>query len=228
MDTYPVGKHFTWSGVVCLVVGSLAVLVQWLVTPVDATLTTPALIAHVAEHPTAMAWALALDVPVLLVFPAVLYVGHLARAGRSLFAGIAVAICFLPMLGGVLLLGVDALVFEAAGQPDPAAAAALVDAFIHNTFVGGLTTTYLITHVIGFILLAIALWRVRAVPMWACVALAVWPVIEMGGYALGGKAIAAVGYAALAAGYAACAVALVREGRRAAAEPHDVGALATS
>lgn len=209
--TPSVGRHYTWSGAFCLVAGSLAVLAQWLVTPVDATLSTPELIAHVADHPTAMAWALVLDVPILLVYPAVLYVGHLARAGTSLFAGVATALCFLPMLGGVLLLGGDALVFAAAGQPDPAHAAALVDAYLHSAFVGGLTIGYLVTHVIGFVLLAIALWRVRAVPVWACTALALWPIVEMGGYAVGGKVLAAVGYALLVAAYTACAAALVRE-----------------
>jgi hypothetical protein len=205
-------RAFVWSGVTCLVVGSLAVLAQWLVTPVNETLATPVLLARVAAHHTAMVWALALDVPVLLVFPAVLYAGHLARAGSSLLAGVATAVCFLPMLAGVLLLGVDALVYEAAAQPDRAAAARLVDAFIGDPFVGTLTFVYLATHVIGFILLAVALRRARAVPVWACICLAVWPLLEMGGYATGGKAVAALGYGALAAGYAACAVALVREG----------------
>lgn len=224
----PVSKHFVWSGVVCLVVGSLAVFVQWLVTPVDATLKTPQLVAKVAEHHHAMGWALALDVPVLLVFPAVLYAGHLARAGTSLFAGVATALCFLPMLGAVLLLGVDALLYEAATQPDRAAAADLVDAFINNPFVGGLTVVYLVTHVVGFIMLAIALWRARAVPVWACVCLAVWPVLEMGGYAAGGKLVAAVGYGALLAGYCACAAALVREGRTSVATEPRAGVLAAS
>lgn len=223
-----VSNHFVWSGVVCLVIGSLAVFVQWLVTPVDATLDTPALVAKVADHHTAMGWALALDVPVLLVFPAVLYAGHLARAGTSLFAGIATAICFLPMLGGVLLLGVDALLYEAATQPDRAAAADLVDAFINNPYVGGLTVVYLATHVVGFIMLAVALWRVRAVPVWACTCLAVWPIIEMAGYAAGGKAVAAVGYGALLAGYCACAAALIREGRTADPAESRAGVLAAS
>jgi hypothetical protein len=224
----PVSKHFVWSGVVCLVLGSLAVFVQWLVTPVDATLETPQLVARVADHHQAMGWALALDVPVLLVFPAVLYAGHLARAGSSLFAGVATAICFAPMLGGVLLLGVDALLYEAATQPDRAAAAGLVDAFIGDPFVGGLTVVYLLTHVVGFVMLAVALWRVRAVPAWACACLAMWPIIEMAGYAAGGKLFAAVGYAALAAGYFACAAALLREGRSPSVEEPRVGVLAAS
>jgi hypothetical protein len=224
----PVSKHFVRSGVVCLVVGSLAVFVQWLVTPVDATLKTPELVAKVAEHHHAMGWALALDVPMLLVFPAVLYVGHLARAGTSLLAGIATGICFLPMLAGVLLLGVDALAYEAATQADRAAAADLVDAYMNNAFVGGLTIVYLLTHVVGFILLAVALWRVRAVPVWACVCLAVWPLVEMGGYAAGGKLVTAVGYGALVAGYLACAAALLREGAATASHEERAGVLAAS
>jgi len=223
-----VGKHYIWSGVACLLIGPVAVLVQWLVTPVDATLPTADLVAAVAAHRTAMGWALALDVPILLVFPAVLYVGHLARAGTSLFAGIAVALCFLPMLGGILLLGVDALLFEAAAQADRGASAGLVDAFVNDPFVGGLTRVYLLTHVVGFIMLAIALRRVRAVPLWACVAIALWPIVEMAGYAAGGKAAAAIGYAALVVGYGACAMALVREGRATSDTEHAKAVLAPS
>jgi hypothetical protein len=228
MNQQLVSKQFVWSGVVCLTVGSLAVFVQWLVTPVDATLDPPDVVAKVAEHHAAMGWALALDIPILLVFPAVLYVGHLARAGTSLLAGIATALCFIPMLGAVLLLGVDALLYEAAAQPDRAAATDLVDAFINSPFVGGLTFVYLLTHVVGFILLAVALWRVRAVPLWSCLCLAAWPLLEMGGYAAGGKILAAVGYGALLAGYIACAAALVREGETASAPQTRAGALAAS
>ena len=216
----PLRGYVVWSGVICLVVGPLAVLAQWLITPVDATLKTPALVAKAAEHHGAKGWVLALDVPLLLVFPAVLYAGYLARAGTSLFAGVATAVCFVPMHGGVLLGGVDALLYEASSRPDQKAAADLVDGFIKIPFVSGFTTVYLLTHVIGFILLAIALRRVRVVPAWACVCLAVWPIIEMGGYVAGGKGVAAVGYAALAAGYAACAAALLR-GRAAVAPNPD-------
>jgi hypothetical protein len=214
MSRAPLPGYVVWSGVICLVVGPLAVLAQWVITPVDATLETPALLAQVAEHHGAMGWVLALDVPLLLVFPAVLYAGYLARAGTSLFAGVATVVCFVPMLGGVLLVGLDALLDEASSRPDQQAAADLVDAFITNPFVSGLTTVYLLTHVIGFMLLAIALRRVRVVPAWACICLAVWPIIEMAGYVAGGKLVAAVGYAALAAGYAACAATLIRRRAR--------------
>lgn len=208
-------RRYAWSGALCLVGGALAVLVQWLLTPVDASLEASELLAQVADHHTAMGWALALDVPILLVIPAVLFAGHLAGSRTSVLAGIATAICFVPMLGSVVLLAFDALVYEAATQPDRGAAARLVDDFQNNAFVGGLTVFYLLTHVIGFILLAVALYRARAVPVWACVAVAVWPLLELGGYAAGTKVVVAVGYGALLLGYAACAAVLLREGRTA-------------
>ena len=65
-------------------------------------------------------------------------------------------------------------------------------------------------------------------PVWACVCLVVWPVLEMGGYAAGGKLVAAVGYGALLAGYCACAAALVREGRTSVATEPRAGVLAAS
>jgi hypothetical protein len=203
-------KQLTWAGAGCLVLGSLAALVQWLVTPVDMTLKIPEVVDRVADHHTAMGWVLALDVPLLLVIPAVLYVGRLARAGSSTFAAVATALCFVPMLGSVLLLGLDALLFEAATQSDRAAAADLVDGYVSNPFVSGTTLVYLLAHLVGFVMLAVALRRVRAVPVWACVCLAGWPFLEMGGYATGVKAVAALGYAALAVAYLACAAALVR------------------
>ena len=211
----PFTKRYTVSGVVCLVGGSLAVLLQWLVTPVDATLHVPAMLQQVAEHHEAMRWALLLDVPVMLVVPAVLYAGRLAGTGRSRLADVATALAFFPMIGSMVLLANDALLYVASTQPDRSAAVRLVHAFQNNLFVGGLTIFYLLTHLVAFPLLAVALRRARAVPVWAAVALAVWPVLEMAGYASGVKAAAAVGYAALLVGYTACAVRLVAEHREA-------------
>ncbi len=219
-------KRYTVAGVVCLVGGSLAVLVQWLLTPVDATLSTPALLRTVAEHHTAMGWALLLDVPILLVIPAVLFAGRLAGTGSSRLADVATALCFVPMLGSVVLLAFDALVFEASTQADRPAAASLVKAFQDNAFVGGLTVVYLVTHLVAFPLLAVALRRAHAVPLWAAIALGVWPALEMGGYAAGLKIVATLGYACLVVGYAACAARLVELNRGSveAVGPADLGA----
>ena len=206
----PLSRRYVVTGVVCLVGGSLAVLAQWLVTPVNATASTTAMLRTVAEQHGAMGWALALDLAVLLVIPAVLFAGRLAGSGRSILADVATAVCFFPMLGSVVLLAFDALVYEAAAQPDRGAAVSLVHAFQSNAFVSGLAGFYLLTHVVGFVLLAVALRRAGAVPVWAAVALAVWPVLEMVGYASEQKAIASVGYSLLVVGYAACAMRLLK------------------
>ncbi len=124
--TYPPAARYTWSGVLCLVGG-----------------------------------ALAMDVAILLVIPAVLFAGHLAGSRTSLLAGIATVLCFVPMLGSVVLLAFDALVFEASTQADRAAAADLVEAFQTDAFVIGVTGVYLLTHVVGFLLLGLCLWRAR-------------------------------------------------------------------
>jgi hypothetical protein len=80
-----------------------------------------------------------------------------------------------------------------------------------------MTVCYLLTHAVGFVMLGIALRRNRAVALWAVVALASWPFVEMAGYAIDSRAVAAVGYGLLSIGYAACAVELVNVHRRAAA-----------
>jgi hypothetical protein len=102
----------------------------------------------------------------------------------------------------------------AAGQADRAGAVALVEGYESGGVVTGLVVLYLVGHVVGFILLGIALIRSRAVPVWAGVALCIWPLAEMGGEGSGVWIVAAVGFALLLAGFAACAVRLARAGTR--------------
>jgi hypothetical protein len=54
------------------------------------------------------------------------------------------------------------------------------------------------------------------VPIWAGLALCVWPVAEMAGMAAGVTAVAAAGFALLVIGFSSCSIALVRAGRAAA------------
>ena len=61
------------------------------------------------------------------------------------------------MLGAGYLLAQDVVVSAAAAQPDPHAAAAVVSAYENNAVVTGITVVYLAGHVIGFIMLGIAL-----------------------------------------------------------------------
>jgi hypothetical protein len=204
--------------VTCLVAGPLGQLVQYLVSPMKEADSPSVQVAAAVAHPQSMHAALILDVLLLLLLllPAVLYAGRVAGAARSRLAAAGTALAFVSMLGAGYLLAQDVVVSAAAAQPDPHAAAALVSAYENNAVVTGITVVYLVGHVVGFILLGIALVRSKAVPAWAGIALCLWPVGEMAGEAAGLTAVAAAGFALLLLAFGACALALV-SGREASA-----------
>jgi hypothetical protein len=201
------------AGVACLLLAPLGQLIQFLVSPVKQADSAAEQVAAAAAHADAMRLAVVLDLPILLILPAVLYAGLVA--GRSRLAAAGTALTFVTALGAGYLLAQDVVVQVAAGQADRAGAVALVEGYESGGVVTGLVVLYLVGHVVGFILLGIALIRSRVVPVWAGVALCVWPLAEMGGEGSGVWIVAAVGFALLLAGFAACAVRLARAGTRA-------------
>ena len=206
-------KWLTWVGVVCLLVGSLAQLAQYLVTPLRPGTSTAAQVAQVAADRSAMQLALVLDMPLLLIVPAVLFIGAVAGLRSSRLAVTGTVVAFISLLVAVLLLAHDVLLYEAGGMADPVAATALVEAYDGNWFVVAMLMLYLIGQTLGFLLLASALWRARTVPRWAAVALAAFPVVQFVGVAGDVKAVGAAGYALAVVGFAACALALLRSTR---------------
>jgi hypothetical protein len=204
------------AGVACLMVGSIGQLAQFLVSPLRQADTAAAQVSAAAEHLGAMRLGLVLDLLILLVVPAVLYVGFVAGAARSRLAATGATLTFVTSLGAGYLLAQDVVVYAAALQPDRDAASGVVTAFEGNGVISGVVVAYLVGHTIGFILLGIALARSRAVPIWAGLALCVWPVAEMAGMAAGVTAVAAAGFALLVIGFSSCSIALVRAGRAAA------------
>jgi len=201
------------TGAVCLVGASVGALVQYLVTPISEGDSASAQVAAAAAHLTRMRWAVVLDLPILLTIPALLYVGWLAGARSSRLAAIGTGLTFAVALGAVgYLLALDPLLYAAARQPDRAAATGVVSAYLGNGLVTAVVVAYLAGHVVGFVLLAVALRRARAVPVWAAVAMGLWPLAEMAGGAAGARWLAAAGYGLLVVAFGACAAALVRSG----------------
>jgi hypothetical protein len=200
----------TAGAVVCLVVGPLGQLVQYLVSPVNEGASPSEQVTAAAAHGSAMGVAVVLDVLLLLIMPAVLYAGVVAGGTRSRLAVAGTALSFASVLGAGYLLASDVVIRAAAAQPDHATAVGTVSAFEHSAVVTGLTVLYLAGHLIGFILLGIALIRSRAVPTWAGIALCVSPVAEMLGEAAGLTVLAATGFALLAVAFGACARVLVQ------------------
>ncbi len=217
--------RYTIAGVVSLVGGGAAILAQYLITPLkggDAG--TAALLDTAAAHHTAMGWALALDVGVLLAAPAFLFIGALAGLRTSRLAGVATGLLFFPLLMSLPpVFGLDGLVYLAATQPDRGAMTQLVDSWQQSTWYAVGLFPYVLCQLLGSAMMALALVRARTVPRWAAVATGVWPILTTLGMVLGAAALGALGYAVLLACWSACAASIV--GQRAALDAEPVPVL---
>ncbi len=198
------------AGVICLLGGSAFQLAQYVVSPMKEADDASKQVSAALAHQTAMSWAQVLDVPLLLLIPAVLFAGGVAGFGRTRLATAGTVIAFVSVLGAGYLLAQDVVVAAAAHATDHDAATKVVKAFEHGTAVNIVLVIYLLGHLVGFILLGIALMRSGRVPVWAGVAMCLWPVGELLGEASGVAPVAAVGFALLVVAFGACAMALTR------------------
>lgn len=205
--------RYTVAGVVSLVGGGVAILSQYLITPLKgADVATAELLDKAAAHHTAMGGALALDVPLLLAAPAMLFIGALAGMRTSRFAAVATGLLFFPLLMSLPpVVGFDGLVYFAAAQPDRGAMTQLVDSWQGSAYFAVGLFPYILCQLIGSVMMAVALLRVRTVPRWTAVAVGAWPFLTTAGIVLGATAVAVVGYAVLLACWSACATSIVRQ-----------------
>ena len=195
------------AGVMCLAVASLGQLVQYVVTPVSSVGADPGeMLGQAVAHPAAMRAASWLDVAILFVVPAVLFVGRVAGAPRSVLAVVGTAVAFVSTLVGCGYLLVIDVLLQLPG------AASTVAAYAADPVVATVTVVFLVGHVAGFVLLAAALWRSRAVPVWAAVALALSPVAEFVGQGAGIRAVTVAGYVLLVLAFGACSRVLLAGG----------------
>jgi hypothetical protein len=176
-------------------------------------------------HPTAMSLAQILDLPLLLILPAVLFAGGLAGLGRTRLATVGTVVSFVSVLGAGYLLAQDVVVAAAARNADHSVATSLVHAFENSAAVDTVVVIYLVGHLVGFVMLGVALIRSGKVPLWAGVAMCLWPIGEMAGEATGLGAVAAVGFALLVVAFGACSVALTRSTSSAPVQRHDAVAV---
>jgi hypothetical protein len=151
-----------------------------------------------------------LDLLVLLILPAVLYLGQVAGAPRSRLAVTGMLVAFGAALGMGYLLATDVLVYLASVAENQPGATDLLAAYESSGVVVLATVLAVLGTTVGFVLLGIALIRSRPVALWAGVAVTVAPVVQLIGEASGVEVLAAAAYALQLAGFAACARALVR------------------
>ena len=114
------------------------------------------------------------------MLPAVLYLMRLAgpKAPRLTLAGGAVA--FAAWLAGLVSLGASDLLYVHAAQlADRASAVTLVHAITTDAAFVVPEVLFIIGHVVGMLLLGIALWRSRAVPRWAAALVGLAPLVQL-------------------------------------------------
>ena len=202
------GKREIIVATTCLAVGSTGQLVQYLVTPVSEGGSARDNVAKALAHPAAMQWAAWLDLTILFFLPALVAVAYLARARDTRLGWVAAVLAIGTTIPGIAYVLAPDVLYVGALHGQVTARA--IDAYNNAGVVEAATIVFLVGHVLGLILLAVALWRAGSVPRWAAVCLAVSPVLEIVGGA-GVRPAGALAYLLLMAAFGACAVALARE-----------------
>ncbi len=211
-------KRETVVAVTCLALGSAGQLVQCVVTPLGSEDSSAAdNVARAVAHPVAMQWAAWLDLTILFFLPALVVVAYLARARTTRLGWAAAVLAIATSLPGVAyVLAPDVLFAEAAHGHVGAGAIAAYD---NSALVTLSSLVFIVGHVLGLILLAVALWRAGSVPRWAAVCLALSPILEVGGQAAAVRPVSVLAYLLLMAAFGACALAVARPGTPATASP---------
>ena len=211
--------------VACLALGSTGQLVQYLVTPLGSEDASAASnIARAVAHPTAMQWAAWLDLTLLFFLPALVVVAYLAGARTTRLGWVASVLAIATTVPGIAYVLAPDVMYVGAIHGEVTARA--LTAYDNSGVVTAATIIFLIGHVVGLILLGVALWRAGSVPRWAAVCLAVSPILEIGGGAADVRPIGVAAYLLLMAAFGACAAAIVR--RASSTAPMPEAALARS
>jgi hypothetical protein len=195
--------------VTCLALGSAGQLAQYLVTPLGSEeASTASNVAKAVAHPTAMQLAAWLDLTILFFLPALVVVASLAGARTTRLGWVASVLAIGTTVPGIAYVLAPDVMYAGAIHGDVTARA--ITAYNNSGVVTAATLVFLIGHVLGMLLLGIALWRMGSVPRWTAVCLAVSPFFEIGGGAIDVRPLGVVAYLLLMAAFGACAVAIAR------------------
>ena len=171
-------------------------------------------IALAAAHPLLLRVGVTAGmVGCLLIIPAVLGMFRLVPASRAVLIGgsmmIAGYVCYFAVLQASFVVLAMA---ELGG--DTAAFAAALDASQADPWPLWVFALFVLGNLVGTLVVAIGLLRSRTVPIWAAVAIGLWPPLHVIGLIFFGNEIPQVIGAVLQAlGFAGCGVTLARQPR---------------
>jgi Domain of unknown function (DUF4386) len=204
-------RYSRWLAVVLLPLGPAAIAVLRFVLPY-ATVDDPAAVtAKVIAHPGTMSLVLWLGfVAVLTLVPGVLAVGRLTRRRAPRITAAALLLVVPGYLVLAWLASSDILLWAGANMGLDAATLTRLSEATHPTFEIA-AGVFVLGHVIGTVLLGLAMWRSRAVPRWAAVLTMVsQPLHFVAAVIVVSPALDLVGWGMNAVGFAAAAVAIAR------------------
>ncbi|MEV6108667.1 DUF4386 family protein [Streptomyces sp. NPDC051940] len=146
---------------------------------------------------------------VLTLVPAVLWVGRLTRRRAPRLTAAALLLLVPGYLSLGWMAGADALLWSGARADLPQDAfVRLYDAVHPTTDIA--VIVFVLGHLVGTVLLGIALWRTRAVPRWAAVLVVGCQPLHLASVVAGVPALDLFAWGLNAAGFAAASAAVLR------------------
>ena len=197
---------------VLLPLGPLAVAALRAVLPNFSAADSAATISQTAAHLGRQDAVLWFEVVALLtLIPSVLAAGRLAQRRAPVLSLLAVGL-LVPAFAALPFFAGDTTVRVLAdGTADPRTAATLLDHLNALGAVGVTGIVFIAGHVVGMVLLGAALWRARAVPVWAGIAVLVSQPLHFVAFVIvGNQALDACAWGLTALGLAVAAVRVLR------------------
>jgi hypothetical protein len=183
-----------------------------LAQPYPVSADAAAALAGATAHPGAQQTALFLNlIPTFLIVPAVISLAWVTRRYTPKLTVVGTVLAVLGYTALIQLPNTDLVNLVAARQGiDPDKVIALVTAAqAHPVYVIGVLV-FLLGHIVGQVLLGIALWRARVAPRWMPVVLIIALPTDVVAGAAGVNALAALAWVLTAIGFATASVALLR------------------
>jgi hypothetical protein len=204
-------RRTRWLAALIIPIGPAAIALLRYVLPYATVDDTEAIVDKVVAEPGTQSLVIWLGfVGVLTLVPAVLWVGRLTRRRAPKMTAAALLLLVPGYLSLGVLLGTDVLLWAGAHEGvDPSLLVRLYDTAHPTTYIAA--GLFVLGHVIGTVLLGVAMWRSGAVPRWAAAATMVaQPLHFVAAVIVGSPSLDLFAWGLNAVGFAAASVAIVR------------------
>lgn len=195
-----------------LPLGPLAVTVLRGVLPYETSDSSAAAVAAIAADPGAQTVVVWMGLLALFTLPpGVFALGRLAARGAPVLGTFALVLAGVGYLSLSGLVSGDTLTLTAVqGGLDQAVATRVQDLYFAHPTTSILLGAFVLGHVVGTLLLGLALWRARIIPAWAGILLAISQPLHLVAVIIGSRPLDVLAWGSTALTFAVAALALVR------------------